>query len=99
MRITEERRGVMQQGLQGRPNRGRWLAIVAALVVLALAATACGGDDDEGGNGTNTGAQGSDNAAAKAELEATLAKARKGIVKFEKPAPGSGKGLKLGFIA
>ncbi|MGH2451512.1 MAG: sugar ABC transporter substrate-binding protein, partial [Candidatus Limnocylindria bacterium] len=60
---------------------------------------ACGGDDDEGGNGSGGAAEGPGNGAAQAELEATLQKAREGIVEFEQPEPGSGDGLNLGFIA
>jgi hypothetical protein len=81
----------MQEGLHGR-RRAPWLAIVAALAVLALAVAACGGDDEEAGGGAGA-AQGADSAAAKAEIEATLQDARKGIVEFETPERGSGDGL------
>src|ERR671914_484585 len=86
----------MLQGLHGRG--GTWFAVLTALVVLALGAAACGDDDDDGGNETGNAAQGADNAAAKADLEATLEQAREGIVEFEQPKAGSGDGLKLGFI-
>jgi ribose transport system substrate-binding protein len=93
----------MQEGLAGRDRRGprflgRCLAVVAMLAVLALTVAACGDDDDEGTTGSNTAAQGTDDASAKAELQATLEQAKKGIVQFEEPAAGSGDGLKLGFI-
>jgi ribose transport system substrate-binding protein len=77
----------------------KWLATAVALALLALTFAACGGDDEEESGGGAAAAQETDNAAAKAELEATLEQARKGIVEFEQPKPGSGEGLKLGFIA
>ena len=91
----------MQQALEGRrpATWAKWLVLAAALAVLALGAAACGSDDDEGGNDSGGAAQAADSKAAKAELEATLEQAKAGIVDFEDPAPGSGKGLKLGFIA
>jgi ribose transport system substrate-binding protein len=91
---------VMQEGLdeRRRGTRGRWLAIAAALAVLVLTAAGCGSDDDEGG-GSGGAAQNGDTAAAQAELDATLETAREGIVEFPEPEPGSGDGLKLGFIA
>jgi ribose transport system substrate-binding protein len=88
----------MHEGLHGRRRR-TWLAVAAALAVLALAVSACGSDDDEGGNGGGNAAQGGDSAAAQAEIERTLESARDGIVEFEEPEAGSGDGLKLGFIA
>jgi ribose transport system substrate-binding protein len=77
---------------------GRWLAVTAALVVLAFTLAACGDDEDEAGSGSNAASQTQDSAAAKAELESTLEQAKQGIVEFEQPAAGSGDGLKLGFI-
>jgi ribose transport system substrate-binding protein len=91
--------GLPERGGRGPGFWGRCLAVVAMLAVLVFAVAACGDDEDEGDNGSNTAAQGTDDASAKADLTATLEQAKQGIVEFEQPAAGSGEGLKLGFIA
>ena len=93
----------MEVGLDKRRARawGRWVAIAAALAVLALGAAACGSDDEDEGGGGAASSQTDDAAAekAQAELEATLTQAKEGVVEFEPIKAGSGEGLKLGFIA
>ena len=92
----------MQRAFDGRHPRRRTgrLIIVAVLAGLALFVAACGSDDsDDNANGAASAQEGTDTAAAKAKLESALKEARKGIVEFKEPEPGSGDGLKLGFIA
>jgi ribose transport system substrate-binding protein len=91
--------GLPERGGRGPGFWGRCLAVVAMLAVLVFAVAACGDDEEEGNNGSNTAAQGTEDASAKADLTATLEQAKQGIVEFEQPAAGSGEGLKLGFIA
>jgi ribose transport system substrate-binding protein len=91
--------GLPERGGRGPGFWGRCLAVVAMLAVLVFVVAACGDDEEEGDNGSNTAAQGTEDGSAKADLEATLEQAKQGIVEFEQPAAGSGDGLKLGFIA
>jgi ribose transport system substrate-binding protein len=65
------------------------LVLVASLIVAVAALAACGDDDDD---------DSSDNGSAQANTE-TVEAPRDGIVDFREPEPGSGDGLKLGYIA
>ena len=83
-------------GLEAFRRRAGQLAAVAAAGALAFGVAACGGDDNASGAAGDAGSQASTQAAAPAT---TPAISKKGIVAFQTPEPGSGKGLKLGFIA
>ena len=78
----------------GAPRRLGGTIISAALCgALALGAAGCGSDDDSSSSSASTSAPKAAAAPAKPKVS------KEGIVKFETPAAGSGKGLKLGFIA
>jgi ribose transport system substrate-binding protein len=70
------------------------VGVIVASVAAATGIAACGSDDNTGGSSTAKASTSAQAAAAK-----PLPVSREGIVKFEQPAAGSGKGLKLGFIA
>lgn len=67
--------------------------VVASLAVLVVALVACGSDNTSGSS--TSGSAGSTTQPA----ERPLPVSQTGIVKFQQPRAGSGKGLKLGFIA
>ena len=78
-----------------RSARRRRLGAAAASVGLAaLALAACGSSDDGGSTQGAAATQAATTAPA-----AQPAVSKKGIVDFQTPTAGSGKGLKLGFIA
>jgi ribose transport system substrate-binding protein len=72
--------------------------IAAMVAVLALGAAACGsGSEDEGGSTSGTGAS---TAAAPEDTKATgETPTVEGAAEFEEPVPGSGDGLKIGYIS
>jgi ribose transport system substrate-binding protein len=83
--------------MQHAPRRRRvsaWLAALAVGAAVAAGLSACGEDDSDDGAASSGSSGGASQAAT-----TVPASAKKGIVKFEKPAPGSGKGVKLGYIA
>ncbi|MBB4663270.1 sugar ABC transporter substrate-binding protein [Conexibacter arvalis] len=73
---------------------GRRALALGACVALGVGVAACGSSDDDG-DATGTAAA---TTAATTPAETPTAP-REGIVEFETPEPGSGRGLKLGFIA
>jgi ribose transport system substrate-binding protein len=74
---------------------GRHAATVATCAALVAGVAACGGSDDDSAS-TSAGGSGGSTTAAPSE---TVAVSRKGIVEFQTPEAGSGRGLKLGYIA
>lgn len=90
----------MQDGLNGARAWRAWAAIVVAAGALALGVAACGGGGDDSSSG-DSGAAASSNGGGQshADIDALLEQAKKGVVQFQTPKPGSGKGMKLGYIA
>jgi ribose transport system substrate-binding protein len=80
---------------------GRAAVALGACAALVVGVAACGSSDDEGDGGTATSAATApaDGGAGETTAAATPAVSRRGIVAFEVPRAGSGRGLKLGFIA
>jgi ribose transport system substrate-binding protein len=73
----------------GRRRAAR-TAVAALCAALAFGAAACGGDEEQtAGGGGGDGTQPAE----------TPKVSKEGIVEFQTPKPGSGRGLKLGFIA
>jgi ribose transport system substrate-binding protein len=79
----------------GARRQRRLAGATAAVVLAALALAACGSSDDGG----STQGAAATQAATTAPAAAQPAVSKKGIVDFQTPTAGSGKGLKLGFIA
>ena len=80
---------------------GRRAAALAACAALAVGAAACGSSDDDDSATTAPAAAAttSDTGGSETTAAATPTVDRRGIVAFETPKAGSGRGLKLGFIA
>lgn len=76
-----------------------WLWRLLALVAVGIASTgvaACG-EDSDGDSSANSTPKSTQQVPA--DIAAFEKKAKQGIVEFQAPEPGSGEGLKLGFIA
>ena len=86
---------------------GRAAVALGACAALAVGVAACGSSDDDGGSSAaDTSAAAApadttagDSTAGETTAAETPAVSREGIVDFEVPRAGSGRGLKLGFIA
>ncbi|MDO8187067.1 sugar ABC transporter substrate-binding protein [Conexibacter sp. JD483] len=81
---------------------GRAAVALGACAALVVGVAACGSSDDDGASSsadTSAAAAPADTSASEAPAAETPAVSREGIVDFEVPRAGSGRGLKLGFIA
>lgn len=79
---------------------GRAALALGACAALAVGVAACGSSDDDDGSATSAAtAPAADTTAGETTAAETPTVSRRGIVDFEVPRAGSGRGLKLGFIA
>ena len=76
---------------------------VPLIIVVALVLSDCGGSKSSGGassgGATSSSTSGGPQAALRAASKITLPGGESGAAKFQQPAAGSGKGLKLGYIS